>query len=88
MYLGRVSTDGVQYTAAHNFVHIVACGTCRSLCVVTDVHNIICSCLLIFLGVVSSNFYIPSPDYFFPMARQPYMGLGLLVSSRLHDHTL
>jgi hypothetical protein len=26
--------------------------------------------------------------FFFPMARQPYMGLGLLVSSRLHDHTL
>jgi hypothetical protein len=24
---------------------------------------------------------------FFSMARQPYMGLGLLVSSRLHDHT-
>jgi hypothetical protein len=24
---------------------------------------------------------------FFPMARQPYMGLGLLVSSRFHDHT-
>jgi hypothetical protein len=25
--------------------------------------------------------------FFFPMARQPYMGLGLLVSSRFHDHT-
>jgi hypothetical protein len=25
--------------------------------------------------------------FFFLMARQPYMGLGLLVSSRLHDHT-
>jgi hypothetical protein len=25
--------------------------------------------------------------FFSPMARQPYMGLGLLVSSRLHDHT-
>jgi hypothetical protein len=25
---------------------------------------------------------------FFSMARQPYMGLGLLVSSRFHDHTL
>jgi hypothetical protein len=24
---------------------------------------------------------------FFFMARQPYMGLGLLVSSRSHDHT-
>jgi hypothetical protein len=24
---------------------------------------------------------------FFSMARQPYMGLGLLVSSRFHDHT-
>jgi hypothetical protein len=24
---------------------------------------------------------------FFLMARQPYMGLGLLVSSRFHDHT-
>jgi hypothetical protein len=29
-----------------------------------------------------------SHKYFFPpMARQPYMGLGLLVSSRLHHHT-
>jgi hypothetical protein len=26
--------------------------------------------------------------FFFPMARQPYMGLGLLVSSRFHDHIL
>jgi hypothetical protein len=26
-------------------------------------------------------------SFFFPMARQPYMGLGLLVSSRFHDHT-
>ena len=26
--------------------------------------------------------------FFFCMARQPYMGLGLLVSSRFHDHTL
>jgi hypothetical protein len=26
-------------------------------------------------------------DFFFPMARQPYMGLGILISSRLHDHT-
>ena len=26
-------------------------------------------------------------DYFFSMARQPYMGLSLLVSSRSHDHT-
>jgi hypothetical protein len=25
--------------------------------------------------------------FFFPMARQPYMGLGLLVSSRFYDHT-
>jgi hypothetical protein len=25
--------------------------------------------------------------YFFCMARQPYMGLGLLISSRLHGHT-
>jgi hypothetical protein len=25
--------------------------------------------------------------FFAPMARQPYMGLGLLVSSRFHDHT-
>jgi hypothetical protein len=25
--------------------------------------------------------------FFFPMARQPYMGLGLLVSSRFHNHT-
>jgi hypothetical protein len=25
--------------------------------------------------------------FFFPMARQPHMGLGLLVSSRFHDHT-
>ena len=25
---------------------------------------------------------------FFFMARQPYMGLGLLVSSRFHGHTL
>jgi hypothetical protein len=25
--------------------------------------------------------------YLFFMARQPYMGLGLLVSSRFHDHT-
>jgi hypothetical protein len=25
---------------------------------------------------------------FFSMARQPYMGLGLLISSRFHDHTL
>jgi hypothetical protein len=25
--------------------------------------------------------------FFFSMARQPYMGLGLLVSSRFHDHT-
>jgi hypothetical protein len=25
---------------------------------------------------------------FFSMARQPYMGLGLLVSSRFYDHTL
>jgi hypothetical protein len=24
---------------------------------------------------------------FFSMAPQPYMGLGLLVSSRFHDHT-
>jgi hypothetical protein len=24
---------------------------------------------------------------FFSMARQPYLGLGLLVSSRFHDHT-
>jgi hypothetical protein len=26
--------------------------------------------------------------FFSSMARQPYMGLGLLVSSRFHDHTL
>jgi hypothetical protein len=26
-------------------------------------------------------------DIFFSMARQPYMGLGLLVSSRFHGHT-
>ena len=26
--------------------------------------------------------------FFFSMARQPYMGLGLLVSSRFHGHTL
>jgi hypothetical protein len=25
--------------------------------------------------------------FFIFMARQPYMGLGLLVSSRFHDHT-
>jgi hypothetical protein len=25
--------------------------------------------------------------FFLPMARRPYMGLGLLVSSRFHDHT-
>jgi hypothetical protein len=26
-------------------------------------------------------------DFFLCMARQPYMGLGLLVSSRFHGHT-
>jgi hypothetical protein len=26
-------------------------------------------------------------QYFFSMARQPYMGLGLLVTSRFHNHT-
>jgi hypothetical protein len=34
-------------------------------------------------GAGGINIYI-----FFSMARQPYMGLGLLVSSRLHDHTV
>jgi hypothetical protein len=31
--------------------------------------------------------YTQTLFFFFCMARQPYMGLGLLVSSRFHDHT-
>jgi hypothetical protein len=35
----------------------------------------------------TSSIKFTKQTLFFPMARQPYMGLGLLVSSRFHDHT-
>jgi hypothetical protein len=38
-----------------------------------------------FIITYSSTVYIYI--FFFCMARQPYMGLGLLVSSRFHGHT-
>ena len=38
-------------------------------------------------GINTFQIYYNYYKYFFPVARQPYMGLGLLVSSRFHDHT-
>jgi hypothetical protein len=51
---------------------------------------------LILFNVINLILYIFCPIYvhiyiyiyIFPMARQPNMGLGLLVLSRFHDHTL
>jgi hypothetical protein len=41
----------------------------------------------IIMNLNSSKGVSNSINIFFSMARQPYMGLGLLVSSRFHDHT-
>jgi hypothetical protein len=38
-------------------------------------------------SIVTALYEANNSNFFF-MARQPYMGLGLLVSSRFHDHTL
>jgi hypothetical protein len=38
-------------------------------------------------GIKTYNLYLYIIVLYFSTARQPYMGLGLLVSSRFHDHT-
>jgi hypothetical protein len=64
--------------------HYFSCASCDDYDLLRQIAEVILLYSTINVTVISGTRNLSS---FFFLARQPYMGLGLLVSSKFHGHT-